>query len=115
MKKLGHIESLSLYLPIEPPLHAIHPPSFTWRLVSTLNQWEQKGKKQKEQKFSTHVYTYGNSKTSFYECTQASPVCGLRIRLRLLTEEFACLELIKGSDYSIHNGQGQVSMAELSL
>lgn len=48
-------------------------------------------------------------------CTQASPVCGLRIRLRLLTEEFACLELIKGSDYSIHNGQGQVSMAELSL
>lgn len=62
MKKLGHIESLSLYLPIEPPLHAIHPPSFTWRLVSTLNQWEQKGKKQKEQKFSTHVYTYGTAK-----------------------------------------------------
>lgn len=74
-----------------------------------------RGEKQKEQKFSTHVYTYGNSKTSFYECTQASPVWGLRIRLRLLTEEFACLELIKGSDYSIHNGQGQVSMAELSL
>lgn len=62
MKKLGHSESLSLYLPIEPPLHAIHPPSFTWRLVSTLNQWEQKGKKQKEQKFSTHVYTYGTAK-----------------------------------------------------
>lgn len=62
MKKLGHIESLSLCLPIEPPLHAIHPPSFTWRLVSTLNQWEQKGKKQKEQKFSTHVYTYGTAK-----------------------------------------------------
>lgn len=64
MKKLGHIESLSLYLPIEPPLHAIHPPSFTWRLVRTLNQWEQKGKNKKNKSLA-HMYTHTGQQNEF--------------------------------------------------
>lgn len=57
MKKLGHIESLSLYLPIEPPLHAIHV-----KTCKHTQSMRTEGKKQKEQKFSTHVYTYGTAK-----------------------------------------------------
>lgn len=59
-EKLGHIESMSLYLPIEPPLHAIHPPSFTWRLVT--HSINENRRQKKEQKFNTHVYTYRTAK-----------------------------------------------------
>lgn len=78
------------------------------KTFAQLNQWGEK-----EQKLNTSIQH--RTAMSFFECAQASLLFGLRIRLRLLTEEFACMELISGFDYTIHNGQGRVSIAELSL
>lgn len=60
MKKLGHIESLSLYLPIEPPLHAIHV-----KTCKHTQSMRTEGGKNKKNKSLAHMYTHTGQQNEF--------------------------------------------------